>query len=321
MKKLFNLTVWLGCSLLLTACTTLEYASYDRLQAAEISFPDAIRNVGVVNYVPAVSGDDLAKGLFEGDGVVAAETFAGHLASADYFDNVVICDSALRTQEMSDILPRAMADSLIQALDVDLLFVWERIGVEVGEGSIFLQELMSTVPTVDAVVTPVVRCYAYGRQSPLYSLNKSDTVSWELSPSLTYGQLLKDVSEYAGSMPVTYLLPHWKTLERCYFMGGNLEMRDAGTCIRENDWDGAADLWLQLYNRKKGKSKMRAAFNLAVYSEIQEDYEQAYRYLEEALTLVDEDSYEWRLIQHYRIQLKEQADQYGRLKIQMNRFE
>jgi len=174
---------------------------------------------------------------------------------------------------------------------------------------------------VDGIVTPVVKAYIAGRDIPLFSFSKSDTIYWELSPELTYEQMIKEASEYAAQLPVKYLLPHWKEVSRYYFDGGNAEMRDAGVYVREQDWEAASVLWQKLHDTRKGKTKMRAAYNLALYYELLEDFERAKEYLDIASSLAQEGTWENQLIEYYRLQLEEQGQENRMLKIQMKRFE
>ena len=89
MKKI--LLVLYVCVMLgmLPACTTLQSFSFDRLQAADVSFPTQVKNVGIVNCMPQVSQDmetvDYASGVFEGDGKVATEMLATGIAETGYF--------------------------------------------------------------------------------------------------------------------------------------------------------------------------------------------------------------------------------------------
>ena len=66
---------------------------------------------------------------------------------------------------------------------------------------------------------------------------------------------------------------------------------------------------------------MRAAYNLALYSEMQDDFSKAEEFLNVAASLVDESSWEGQWIQLYKVRLQEQMVEYQKLKIQMNRFE
>lgn len=306
MKNVFSIISIFGVVLLFSACTTIQYFSFERLQAADVYFPEQVRTVGVVNGVPSTNG---------GDGKVATEAFAQEIAAANYFNQVVICDSAMQS------LTRAQTDSLIQALEVDMLFAIEQVEVELQKGTYYLSELMTNVPVVDGIVTPLVCAYIAGRDTPLFSVSKSDTICWELRPDLTEEIMLKEASEYAAKLPMQYLLPYWKEVERYYFDGGNVEMRDAGIFVREGNWEEASALWQTLYDTRKGKVKMRAAYNLALYHELQDDLEKAREYIETASSLASEGSWEGQLIALYQLKLTEISKQSQRLKIQMKRFE
>lgn len=319
-----KITVLLLILCLFSACTTLQTISFERLQAADVSYPDQVRTVGVINYAPQDKQErDSILGLWNGDGMVTVESLAREIAATDYFNQVVVCDSALRPVGMGneEILPMSQADSLIQALGVDMLFAVEQVRIELKEGSLFHTELMVDVPAVDGVITPLVRAYVSGRNAPLFSISKTDTICWVVSPELTFGQIMQEASDFAATLPVSYLLPHWKEMNRYYFDGGNMEMRDAGVYIREQNWEGAAALWQKLYDGRKGKVKMRAAYNLALNYELQGDYERAKEYLDTALSLASEGSWEHQLIEYYRLQLDEQARENRMLQIQMKRFE
>ena len=319
-----KITVLLLVLCLFSACTTLQTISFERLQAADVSYPDQVRTVGVINYAPQDKQErDSILGLWNGDGMVTVESLAREIAATDYFNQVVVCDSALRPVGMGneEILPMSQADSLIQALGVDLLFAVEQVRIELKEGSLFHTELMVDVPAVDGVITPLVRAYVSGRNAPLFSISKTDTICWVVSPELTFGQIVQEASDFAATLPVSYLLPHWKEMNRYYFDGGNMEMRDAGVYVREQNWEEASALWQKLHDTRKGKVKMRAAYNLALNYELQGDYERAKEYLDTALSLASEGSWEHQLIEYYRLQLDEQARENRMLQIQMKRFE
>lgn len=315
---------------LFSACTTLQTISFDRLQAAEINFPDQVRRVGIVNDVPAVnpmaSSENDSLAFLEADGRVAAEMLAQKIAASDYFDQVIICDSALRSkkdgQNLTYTLPQSKADELIRSLGVDVLFSIERVNVLLKkEGYWGYSEKMLQVPLVDGIVSPVLVAYAYGRPSPMFTIAKTDTLCWEANAKLTYEKIARESAEYAADVLSERLLPQWDEQQRWYFDGGNVEMRDAGVYVRENNWDEATRLWQQVYETKKGKAKMRAAFNLALSCEMQDDFKRALEYLEEAASLAGTDSSEAVLIRFYRQRLEEQNKNNIQLRMQMKRFE
>lgn len=151
-------------------------------------------------------------------------------------------------------------------------------------------------------------------------VSKQDTLSWEVTPLLSEQVIVKDASEYAASMPVNHLLPHWVQTNRYYYDGGSVEMRDAGICVREDDWDGAFKLWNAVYEKAKGVRKMRAAFNIALYHEMRDDIRKASEWAEKALQLAKPGSRDEVQINIYRASLQEAEAQLLRLNVQMKRF-
>lgn len=308
----------------LQSCSTVESLSFERLHAADVNFPDMVRRVGVVNNVPYFDMDGLApkKALpqMEGDGRIASEALAQGIAATNYFDEVVICDSALQGRNITPTdLSKVRVDSLVETLGVDVLFSLDRVHIKLKEG--VENGYMTPQFVIDGVITPVVSAYTSGRNAPLFTVSKSDSIYWYIDDELTFGQIQKEASEFAASIPMEHLLPHWKRLVRNYYDGGNVDMRDAGVFVRENNWESAGELWKKVYDSKKGKQRMRAAFNLALYCEMNDDYNQALAYLETAAGLASKGSFDEQMIGLYQVQLTEQMKKVGQLKMQMKRFE
>ena len=327
MKKNLYIVCLCGILLSVTACTSLQPFSYERLQPADVNFPGQIRKVGIVNNMPPVHQDyknvDYKSASLEVDGKVVVEALAKEVVAVNYFDQVVIYDEEFRksTSPLDQPIPKEVADDLIRTLDVDMLLAMERVNVELKESTMFIPEWNAEVSAVDGIVTSVVRVYLEQRESPLFTVQKTDTLCWEITSKLTFNDIMKEASEYAASMPMQNLLPYWEEKERYYFDGGNVEMRDAGVCVREQNWEEASVLWEEVYNKKKGKAKMRAAYNLAVYSEMINDFEAAKAYLDVASALSDEGSWEQQLILAYQFNLEKEHQKNQRLNIQMKRFE
>ena len=325
-KNLFIVGLW-SVLLFVTACSSLQPFSYERLQPADVNFPSQIRKVGIVNNMPPVHQDyknvDYKSASLEVDGNVVVEALAKEVVAVNYFDQVVIYDEEFRksTSPLDQPIPKEVADDLIRTLDVDMLLAMERVNVELKESTMFIPEWNAEVSAVDGIVTSVVRVYLEQRESPLFTVQKTDTLCWEITSKLTFNDIMKEASEYAASMPMQNLLPYWEEKERYYFDGGNVEMRDAGVCVREQNWEEASVLWEEIYNKKKGKAKMRAAYNLAVYSEMINDFEAAKAYLDVASALSDEGSWEQQLILVYQFNLEKEHQKNQRLNIQMKRFE
>ena len=228
MKKVVCVITLVG--FLFSACTSLQMVSFDRLQAADVNYPELVRRVGVVNHAPvalSLAENDSLSSL-EADGQVVAEALAQGIAASNYFDQVVIGDSALSNSEngRASVLSQEEADELIRSMGVDMLFSIDRINVLLKkEAYMGYSEDLNWVPMTDAVISPVLVAHVYGRP-PLFSVSKSDTLCWEVNSALTYERIARESAEYAAGLLADCLLPQWTEQQRFYFDGGNVEMHE-----------------------------------------------------------------------------------------------
>jgi len=94
-----------------SSCQTVEQLSIDYMLPAEISFPNELKRVAVVNNVSDTPDNTLppkdntiknknelsrAVAYHEGQPALTTEALAKAIAEQNYFNEVVICDSALR---------------------------------------------------------------------------------------------------------------------------------------------------------------------------------------------------------------------------------
>lgn len=345
-----------------SSCQTMEQISIDYMLPAEVSFPAQLRKVAVVNNVSAIP-DNLLKpdenkdkeenevsravAYFTGDPKVTAESLARTIADQNYFDEVIICDSALRT---NDITPRESTLSpsevkeLAEGLGADLLIALENLQIKATKAISYIPQWNCYYGTVDAKVYPTVKVYLPNRKSPMVTINNNDSIFWEEYGNTevnvrgylpTDKQMLSEASEFAGSLPVKYLLPYWKTSYRYIFVNGSVDMRDGAVYAKEKEWDRAFVLWKRAYeNSKSDKKKMRAAFNIALYYEMNDKLEEAGKWAVQAQTWaqkVDKVNLEDTLIDVSKIpnyylatlyvnELKERTAGMAKLEGQMSRF-
>ena len=323
MKKILFAIIGISVAALVPSCVTVKYTSFERLQGAEVNFPEQARSIGIVHCSPVVTERvwDGLPNTYEGEGKLMAESFAQEIAETHYFDQVIICDSVVIPSGEEATLSGNQIDSLIQTLGVDMLLAIERVQLDMSTGVTWFPELMQKLPTLRVGVTPLIGAYREMRERPLFKISKTDTLYWELPLDVTMEQVAEDASQFAGTLPMKHLLPYWEEMTRFYFDGGIAEMRDAGIYVREQNWDAAAELWRSVYGQKKGKYRIHAAFNLALYHELKNEFELALAYLDEAFKLSKEGTSERAFIQYYQMELQEQAKKNKNLQIQMKRFE
>lgn len=327
MKKTLFTAICIAGSLL-ASCSSIQTLTFDQLYPAEITYPEQVTRVAVVNNmapIPEPKDGLVTIGLLEGDGKIAAETLAGALADSRYFNQVLICDSVLRSDDARptdpSMLTPAQVDTLASQLGVDMLFSVERILMKTSRQEMLYPGFSMPLSVIEMKTTPLVRVYLPTRSTPVTTLTKPDSLYWEVSSGISDKMMVEEGSSRALTSLINDLVPYWGQTSRLYYDGGCVEMRDAAVCLRENDWAGARELWTRLYeSRKKGKVKMRAAFNVALAWEMEGDVAQAAEWLKKAEACETTDANDREVLAYYTYQLNEKMKDLPRLDLQMKRF-
>lgn len=323
MKKYALYTVLVSL-VILSSCSSIQTLTFDQLCPAEVNFPYQVSTVGVVNNMPSrpePKKNILTLGKIEAEGKMATEALAGYLADSKYFNQVIICDSALQSTDRTTVLSERQVDELSSMLGVDFIISFERVSLDVEKKEYSNPDWMTSIPVLQVKVSPVVRLYLPGRKSPLMELVSTDSLYFDLGYRVSEKEIIEEASRHAASVMANKIVPYWQTVNRFYFDGGGVEMRDAAVYVREGDWTSARDLWTQVYNRqKKGKTKFRAAYNIALSYEMTGDMEKASEWLSNASEYVTEGSEEEMALKYYIEQFRKRKAEFGKLNIQMGRF-
>ncbi|MEG2150968.1 MAG: DUF6340 family protein [Bacteroidaceae bacterium] len=357
MNRTFFYSAMLLC-LSFSSCKVIETTSVDYLQPADISFPPEVKRVAIVNNLPLADGNNQIKGetkeelqeiskittLTDGDGKIAAETLAAKIAEGNYFDQVIICDSALRAHDSftrDPKLEKEEIETLTEDLDVDALFSLEELKIKSLRKICYLPQYELFKGTVDAEVNPLLRVYLRTRSVPMVSLSDRDSIYWEEYEKSEFyinhllikdEEVLQEASSFAASLPIKHLLPTWKSMKRYYYASGSIEMRDAAVSVRENMWDNALSLWQRANKYKSDKLKMRTSLNIALYYELKDSLDLAETWASKAKKIaakklkknangeIEESTQDYALIVLYLEELKTRKAQIQKLSLQMNRF-
>ena len=322
----------------LTGCQTIEPLTIDYMIPAEVSFPESLKRVGVVNNLPVLAPEQLlieekeSEKSYWGDGARATEALSNRLAEANYFDEVIICDSMLRAadaQPTARPLTGEEIERLTQELDVDFLISLEALIVKSQRKIAYLPEWNVSYGTIDAKVYATTRIYLPGRASAMATLHSNDSIFWEESAireSDVARQLPSDVevrnqaSDFAGELPVGRLLPHWKNGQRYLYGGSSVGLRDALVYARENDWQEAIALWQKEFEQKSAKRQKAAAYNLSVGYEMQDQLEESLRWIARAIKLAKPESTKQMMMSLYEQELQQRLNGLQRLQIQTRRL-
>lgn len=369
MDKLFRSLIAATSLLILGSCQSIQQLSIDYRVPAEINFPENMRRVAVVNNMPqnpapffppenSHRGDgeeevSVTHKTHIGDARIASMALAQGLADENYFDEVIICDSALRANDKyprSTTLSQAEVHKLIRQLDVDFIIALEDVQMTSRRQAGFVPYYDAYVGMLDVKVHSKASLYFPSRQTAAATISCTDSIYWEEEANslamlnarlINEGDMVLEASGFAGALPVKRLLPSWHTATRYYFTGGSVYMRDASIYIKEDNWPEAIRLWKQAYElSKREKQKMYAAYNTALGYEMQDSISTALCWAikaQESAAKVDkiekltspqqpksirpEEVPNYLMATLYVNELKKRNDNMQQLDLQMNRFE
>ena len=335
----------------LAGCQSIDFLSIDYLLPAEMSFPNQLRNVAVVNNTVSEASNALS-GQFadradvnsrsqyrktqylKGDAHIATEALAQALADGDYFDTVIICDSALRAndqEERTQTLTQNEVNTLTQELGADFLISLEQVDMRVATAAAPDAYIGLFVANADVKVSPTVRVYL-PQQSPRTAINKVDSIFWQgfgsdineaVHELPSERKLLNEASQHAGEFIAKTFVPYWESANRFYFSNGSVTLRDAAVSVKEDNWEEAMRLWQSAFNdTKSAKKKMYASFNLALGSEMLDNIDEAIDWITKSqqYAMQANQGEVAVLASNYLQQLQERKQTYPSVKMQMQRF-
>ena len=195
MKRLIAYIAIAATLACLNACQTVEPFSVDYMMPADISFPTDLKRVAIVNNMPNVPDNKLISSqetkpkneteiasrtdYYNGEARIATESLAEAVAGHNYFDLVVICDSALRNKDLhprETTLAQEEVRQLTQELGVDFLIALENIQLKSVRKLEYIPEWRGFYGTVDVKVYPTIRIYLPSRSVPMATVNSCDSI-------------------------------------------------------------------------------------------------------------------------------------------------
>lgn len=80
-----------------------------------------------------------------------------------------------------------------------------------------------------------------------------------------------------------HIMPHWEWITRSYYVEGSKKMREAATCVQQNEWTKAAALWTVIAADSANYSaRFEACYNLAVHYEFAGEFDKALEWIAKA---------------------------------------
>ena len=196
----------------LASCGSIQTLTFDQLCPATVNFPEQVKNIAVVNNMPAIPEAKrtlLTLGDMNGNGKRSAEMLASALADSKYFNQVMICDSALNETSMSGrrVLTVQEVTQLAEELDADAIFSLDQVNIHTERDEIFYPGLPGTWSVIKAKVTPVLSLYIPGRERPMNIIAKTDSLQWDAGMAPSDRQMQEEAASFSAYMLTHMLVP------------------------------------------------------------------------------------------------------------------
>lgn len=111
---------------------------------------------------------------------------------------------------------------------------------------------------------------------------------------------IKQSGIYAGEQYGFRISPIWIKVNRVYYTGKSDDLKLAKSYVKRGDWDAAIEIWMPLTDDVDEKISGRAAFNMALASEIKGGLDAAIDWAKKAQKLGEKKAYNYINILHRR---------------------
>ncbi len=299
MRSAFFYILFLG---LFTACSTISYIGVETYNPAEITFPEHVKKVIIVNNAVPQPPDRGYQYLLYN---VEQETAMAHADSAlfaacralgtsiverGYFEDVLLyhfpvredkeyyADRRLTKDQIDRLCFENGADAII-SLD-RLLFDMKKNVTTFPEGFV--------VGMIDVKVRGIIRSYLHHRESAMATIIVNDSVFWgEGADNLILLEKVLPAADEALTLAAAEVakelypnfVPYWRNEDRWYYNGITTRWKEASAFAAAGKWEEAYERWSSIYERASGwKDKAKAASNQSLYYEMAGDLSKAYEW-------------------------------------------
>lgn len=287
---------------LLTSCSSMNYMAIETYNPAEITFPETVGKVLVVNNAlpqPDDVGCQLSlfgtkqdtchlktdSALFD-----VCRGLGKAMADVSFFNDVLLYHDAVRKDDVyhddKKLTPEEVA-ALCEETGTDAVISLDRILFETDKSVVAFAEGY-VAGDISVKMAGVIRSYLPDRDNPLATVYMVDSLFFSES---AYNQTILDQilpsmenavrasGEYIGMRASPNFVPHWSTETRWFYSGMGARWKEATAFARLEKWDNATGHWEYLYHNSGGwKAQAKAASNIALGYEMKSDLKEAYEW-------------------------------------------
>jgi len=294
---------------LFSACSQIRFIGIETFNPAEITYPDYVGKVLIVNnavpqppdsgYEYKLSGvlQDTCKAHADSALFDACRALGEAIAETDFFNDVLLFHENTRKDDsfLTDVkLTKEQIQSLCEETGADAIISLDRLLFKMEKNVTSFPEgyLYGTI-TVD--IKGVIRSYLPSRDVPQTTIILTDSIFWgeeglhlkmldQLLP--TPDNALRTAGTYIGQKTYPVFVPHWDRENRWFYTGINARWKKASAYANKSKWEEAANEWSYIHeNSSDWKGKAKSASNLALANELNGNFDKAFELASESYTL------------------------------------
>lgn len=286
---------------LLSACGSINYVDIETYNPAEITFPENVGKLLIVNnavpqpsdvgYTYSLYGKDQDTCRAKADSALmdACRSLGKSIVDVSYFNDVLLYNGSTRSDHVyysDNKLTSAQVTALCEANGADAIVSFDRLLFEMSKDVTQFAEGY-VMGLINVRIAGVLRSYLPGREIPLATVYVADSLLW--AESADHMKILEKIlpdpdnalraaGQYIGAKATPNFVPHWMNESRWYFTGMGALWKEASAYAASEKWELAAERWQKLYAKGNWKAKARAASNLALCEEMNGDLPKAHEW-------------------------------------------
>jgi hypothetical protein len=277
--------------ILLTGCTSVREFYIETYNPAEITYPDYVSRILIVNNTVAqppeagyglyVLGRQQDSGKANADSAVwdACRSLGKAIVETSYFEDVLLYDYPTRTDDVFLADGRMSAEKvreLCKETGAEAIIAFDRLLFTMRKDIEAFDGVFEGKITVG--IGGIARTYLSERAAPLTSVMVNDTVIFNeyagnvelLDHYLPFPEeAFRAAGEYIGTSLLSTFVPHWKEEKRWYYTAAGSRWKEASAYASVGKWAEALESWNTLYTKSSNKKvKAKLASNMALSEEM-----------------------------------------------------
>lgn len=283
----------------LTGCSSVKRIYIETHNPAEITFPEEVSRVLIVNnalpqpsdvgYELYILGIEKDTCRANADSALwdACRMLGKAMVDANYFEDVLLYNQSTRTDDafLADgkLTNRQVAE-LCAETETDAIISFDRLIFNMRKDvDAFAEGYLQGNIKID--INGIVRAYLPNRAAPLATIAVTDSLliqEYGMDISIldaflpSPDEALQMAGKYIGTSLYPTFVPYWEEEMRWYYTGMNSRWKEASAYAAAAKWEDAARSWEILYNKTTdAKTKAKLASNIALGNELSGDFVKA----------------------------------------------